>query len=121
MALIWDRNEKVGEAVVVQKHNGEDVPFTFNLYNGNSLLIAEYEYDDSETGERMCQLQWFFLDEYHMKNMLGLNKKQGYDRNVLAEITKLRLNKTKCRDLDKIVKAFAKAFDTITIELYKED
>ena len=119
MALEWDRREKIGEAVVVQQHNGEDIPFTFSLYNGNALLIAEYEYKDTETGEDMCQLQWFLCDEAHMKNMLGLNKKQGYDRNVLAEITKLRLSKS-CRGLDKIVKAFTTAFDTITIEIYKE-
>ena len=119
--LLWDRSEKIGECEIVQKHNGEDVHFTLNLYNGNALLIAEYEYNDTETGERMCQLQWFFLDEYHMKNMLGLNKKDGYTSNTLSEIKKLRLNKAKCRDLDKIVKAFAKGFDTLTIELYKED
>ena len=119
--LLWDRSEKIGECEIVQKHNGEDVHFTLNLYNGNALLIAEYEYNDTETGERMCQLQWFFLDEYHMKNMLGLNKKDGYTSNTLSEIKKLRLNKAKCKDIDKIVKAFAKAFDTLTIELYKEE
>lgn len=118
--LRWDRNDKIGEADIIQRIHGEETPFTLNLYNGNALLISEYEYDDTETGERMCQLQWFFGDEEHMKNMLGLNPRKGFGENVLTEITELRLSK-KCKDLEKIVKAFTKAFDNITIKIYKED
>ena len=116
--LTWNWDNIVGTAEIKQG----DKTFTFNLRNGNALLIAHYEYTTSD-GKEMGDLQWFFCDEQHMKNMLGLNKKQGFTDNCLKEITKLRLNKSKCRDLNKIVKAFTEAFDNITIEIYsdKED
>ena len=115
--LTWNWDKIVGTCDIKQ---GERT-FTLNLRNGNALLIAHYEYTNPETGKEMGDLQWFFCDEEHMKNMLGLNPRKGFSENTLEEITKLRLNKAKCRDLDKIVKAFTKAFDNITIEIYKEE
>lgn len=36
-------------------------------------------------------------------------------------LTKIRLNKAKCRDVKDIVMAFYEAFNDITIELYTEE
>ena len=67
----------------------------------------------------------FFADDKHMKNCLGLSK--GYENifddgndNVLKMI---RFNKKKIgkTNLSKLVSAFAKAFDNITIEIYSEE
>lgn len=110
--------EKSGKCMVDQ--NGKE--FEFNLYaygTSNCFLVSVYEYLDDETGKTMEQLQWFFMDEQHGKNMLGLAK--GYNENCLAEIRKITLYKSKCKDWQKIMTMFAKAFTNITIEIREEE
>lgn len=107
MALRWDWNDKMGECVY------EDGT-TVNLYQGNGLMIAIHEHEDDT-----YNLAWFFVDEAHAKNMLGLTK--GYD-NCMADagIKTIRLN-TNYKSVPKIVSLFAKAKMNIMIELYTEE
>lgn len=104
MALKWDWKDKMGEVIY---ENGTEA----DLYQGNALAIAIVEFVD-ET----YTLAWFFSDEGHMKNMLGLTK--GYD-NCMKEsgIKRIRLD-TRYKSVPKIVSAFAKAKMEIEIELY---
>lgn len=120
MALNWSWSEKCGELTVVQ---GED-EFTLNLYQGNALLIALYEYKKREVD--MYDMFTFWADKEHMKRCLGTAKKTKnnawynmYDDNMLR-FTKIRLNKAKNRYWKDIVKEMATAFDDLTIELYSE-
>ena len=125
MAIRWDWNEKCGEATLVQRHDGEDdKTFTLSLYTGNCCLIFLHEFVD-ESGTEKYSLTNFWADKDHMKNCLGLNKKQGYGENIYdtpyERFTKFRLNKAKCRYMKDIVAALVQAFDNIDIEIYKED
>ena len=123
MALHWNWSEKCGEATLVQpplRDGDDDRVFTLNLYNGNALLIM---IDESENTWSMYS---FWADKSHMKNCLGLDKKTDPESYNMYEqpdnrITKVRLNKKKCRYLSDIVGALTKAFDNITIELYTEE
>lgn len=104
MAIQWKWDDKMGEVIY---KNGA----TADLYQGNALTIAIYKYaDDTYT------LAWFFADEGHMKNMLGLSK--GYD-NAMKNlgIEKIRLD-VRYKSVPKIISAFAKAKMEIEIELY---
>lgn len=104
MALTWDWKDKMGE--VIDK-NGTKA----NLYQGNALIIAIYEHQDNT-----YDLAWFFIDEAHMKNMLGLTK--GYNNCMeKSGIKKLKLD-TRYKSIPKIVSAFAKAKMKIEIKLY---
>ena len=38
-----------------------------------------------------------------------------------SKLTKIRLNKAKCKHVDEIVSAFVKAFNNIEIEIYTEE
>jgi hypothetical protein len=120
MALIWNWEEKIGEIVTEQSIDGEVRYFTKKLYEGNAFLICINEW--TENGEGMYSLNWFFLDERHAKNCLGLTK--GHE-NIFTDgtstIRKLRINTNKSRNWKKIVDLFISAFDSIEIELYKED
>lgn len=119
MALNWLWSEKCGEATLKQG----DKEFALSLYTGNAFLIMLNEYE--QDGEEMYSMFSFWVDEQHMKNMLGLNKKGGYTENHYAEgwshLTKFRLSKQKCRNINKIVPALVKAFDNIDIEIYSEE
>ena len=128
MALRWDWNEKCGEAFEVQKLKNEDGVdiehhFKLNLYTGNACLIMLYEFEDDD-GETRYSLANFWADKEHMKNCLGLNKKQGYTENIHNKpwdrFVKFRLNKNKCRYINDIVPALVKAFDNIEIEIYTD-
>lgn len=123
MALHWQWDEKCGEATLVQKHEGEeDRVFTLSLYTGNAYLIMLYEYE--ENGEQMWSMVNFWVDKQHMKNCLGLNKKDGFTGNTFDtphnKITKIRLNKSRCRYFKDIIPALAQAFDDLTIEIFDE-
>lgn len=124
MALHWDWKEKCGEVTLVQKHPGEeDQVFTLSLYNGNACLIMIHEFTYVDGKERY-NLVNFWADVRHMKNCLGLNKKEGYTANLYdtphEKFTRFRLNKAKCRYLKEIVAALVQAFDNIDIEIYSE-
>ena len=123
MALHWQWEDKCGEATLVQMHEGEDDKvFTLSLYPGNAYLIMLHERE--EDGKDVWSMFGFWADKDHMKNMLGLNKKDGYTDNYYdspyQKITKIRLNKTKCRYFKEIMAALAQAFDDLTVEIYSE-
>lgn len=104
MAIQWKWDDKMGECIY---EDGTKV----NLYQGNCLTIAIMEHENES-----YSLAWFFADEGHMKNMLGLAK--GHD-NIMEDwgIKKIRLD-TRYKNVPKIVSAFARAKMEIEIELY---
>ena len=120
MALNWKWDEKCGEAVIQQ---GEK-EFTVNLYQGNAFLIFIHQYTDDE-GQEMYNLYTFFLDKEHMKNCLGLNRKEGYGGNMFDEggckLKKIRINKAKYPYTKDLVQTLVQAFDDLTIEIFKEE
>lgn len=131
MSLRWDWSDKVGtlEAVVdVRDGDGwTQKEHTFNLYQGNALLIAIDEF--TEDGKDMYNLYTFFCDEIHLKNMIGMNKKQGYTENVLAGWgwKKIRINTKKYKaekgfrpEVGKLADLLLKGLPDLTIELYAE-
>lgn len=123
MALHWDWKEKCGEITVVQMHEGEEArEFKLGLYTGNACLIMLNEWE--ENGEKYWSMSSFWADKQHMKNCLGLNKKDGYDSNIYStpynKWTRVRLNKKKCRYFKDIMAAITQAFDDITIEICSE-
>ena len=127
MSLYWDWNKKVGEVTFTQEIDGVKKDFVSNLYNGNACLIMVYEYTDENDGKEKYQLTGFFADKTHMKRCLGIDKryKQTLGKNMYEDsfdrLTKIRLNKAKCRDVKDIVMAFYEALNDITIELYTEE
>jgi len=123
MALHWQWNEKCGEATLRETHEGEpDREFTLSLYTGNAYLIMLHERE--ENGEQVWSMYSFWADKQHMKNCLGLNKKGGHGDNMYdtpyQKITKVRLNKAKCRYFKDIVPALTQAFDDLEIEVFNE-
>ena len=120
MALNWKWDEKCGEAIIRQQ--GKD--WTISLYQGNAFLIFLYEYTD-EAGEKMYQMYNFWLDRQHMKNCLGLNKKEGYGANMFGspdcKLVSVRINKEKYRYTKDLILALIQAFDDLTIDLYSEE
>ena len=122
MAIIIDNwNNKSGKMIIEQ--NGKE--FELNLYaygTCNCFLCGVYEYKDAESGKTMEQLQWFFMDENHGKIMLGLKKNSSGEReNYMDEVRKITLYRNKCTDCEKIVAMFAEAFDTISIEIRRDE
>lgn len=120
MALTWQWNEKCGEAVIRQGTQ----EFTVDLFKGNAFLIFIYHYTDEE-GKAMYQLYSFWADKQHMKNCLGLNRKEGYGGNMFDEdgckLKTIRINKARYPYTKDLVQAISQAFDDISIELYKEE
>lgn len=85
MALQWDWKDKMGEMTICQKDkDGEQQTFKINLYYGNCLCIALYQY--VKDGEKWHQLYWFLADEQHLKNIL-----KG-DIRFFSEVKSVRLN-----------------------------
>lgn len=124
MALNWNWNEKAGEMIYTYMDNNGNVhEATASLYEGNAFLIFLSEFE--ENGKQYWNMHSFWVDEEHMKNMLGLNPKKGYSTNEYYtgsyKAQTFRFNKAKCRHLNKIVPALVKAFDNITIEIYSEE
>lgn len=117
MALHWLWKDKCGEATF-RFWDGEER--TVSLYEGNAFLIFINEY--KENGKDMYNLFTFFADEAHAKNMLGLGKGENAHNTFNTErekLIKVRLNKKKCK-AGKIISLLVRAFDDLTIELYKE-
>lgn len=110
MAIRWDWNDKMGE--VIYTHGRKN-----DLFRGNAFCISVYT--NTVNKERYYQLAWFAADEQHLKNMLGLNTKEGFEECFSHfEIETLRLN-TKYKETAKFVQLLAKAKVNIKIELYK--
>lgn len=118
MALNWLWKDKCGEATV-RFYDGEER--TVNLYQGNAFLIFVNEYE--ENGHNMYNVWSFFVDEAHAKRMLGLEKDADncFADPYHGQLIKLRLNKSKHTKAQKLISLFVKAFDNLTIELYKEE
>ena len=119
MALHWQWKDKIGEMTLQQGKR----EWTINLYEGNAYLIMIHEFE--EDGTEKYNVIGFFLDKQHMRNCLGLNKKNGYGDNIYGEAgnraTKFRINKKAYRHTKELVTALVEAFDEITIELYAEE
>ena len=123
MALNWLWSEKCGEATFCDTYGGDNREYTVNLYVGNAYLIFINEFN--EDGVDKYSLTDFWIDKKHMKNCLGLNKKEGYTENILnkkyRKLTKIKLNKKKCKHAKDIITALVQAFDNINIEIYSEE
>lgn len=122
MALHWQWKNKCGIATFKAAWDNDKL-FDVNLYEGNATLIFVNEF--IEDGVEKYNVFSFFADDNHMKRCLGLSK--GYE-NIFADghnnvLKKIRFNKKKMgkANLNKLVSAFAKAFDNITIEIYSEE
>lgn len=113
MSLNWQWSEKVGS--VEYDFPDSKVPESerpvCNLYSGNALLIAVWEYPNGT-----YNMDWFWVDKDHMKNMLGLNK--GYE-NCMNDIgiKSIKLD-TNYRQTPAIVQALVKSKTKVMIELY---
>lgn len=117
MALVWDWKKLSG--TITENNYGKDV--TFNFYEGNAMMIVLNEYKD-ENGTDMYNLHWFFCDEAHAKNCLGLAK--GKDNMFEpGQVKRLVIYRENCRQWEKIVWLFAKAFPDveIVVRARKED
>ena len=112
MALQWDFREQSG--TVTMSNYGK--PVTLNWYEGNAMMIVLNEWKE-DNGEEKYSLSWFFCDEYHAKNCLGLSKGHENMFDDSNTITKLTVYRDHCRGWDKVVKLFAKAFPDIEITI----
>lgn len=111
MALTWEWKKLSG--TITENNYGKDV--TFNFYEGNALMIVMNEYKNEE-GKEMYSLHWFFCDEAHAKNCLGLVK--GKDNMFEpGQVKSLTIYRDNCRQWEKIVKLFTKAFPEIEITI----
>lgn len=113
MSLNWQWSDKMGEVVYENGH-------TAALYQGNALMIAVNEFEDDT-----YSLAWFAADKEHLRNMIGLNAKKGYDGCLdddgkLYGIKTFRLN-TRYKSVPQIVSDLAKAHVSVGIELYHEE
>lgn len=123
MAIQWQWDDKIGEAVIQQTVEGETKEYRKNIYGGNCFMIFLNEWDEGE--HHMYSLYTFFADERHAKICLGLDRTNQDIGNILDDgvnkLVKLRINKKKCHIWKKIVTLFAQAFDNIDIEIYTEE
>ena len=118
MSLNWQWNDKMGEVVFNDDQYHPDHPYRTSIYQGNALMIWCNEFPDETYS--LCN---FFVDNEHLKNMLGLNAKKGYGtENLLNDqrIKTIRLN-TRYKSVPKIVELIAKAHTNVAIELYYEE
>ena len=110
MALQWSFSEKAGTVTEIRGEHS----YTFNFYEGNALMIVTHEF--VEDGEERYNLQWFFADELHAKNCLGLTK--GHDNMFYdGTITSMTIYRAHSHNWKKIIDLFVQAFPQIRIEL----
>ena len=121
MSVNWNWDAKCGEFTLnqVMDAEGNRKDFNISIYNGNCMAVFLHEF--VEDGNEKYTFFGFFSDKEHARNCLGLSKGSDniYD-NGWQTITKVRLNKKKCRYFKDLVTLFAQAFDNITIEVYTE-
>ena len=117
MALRWDWKAKAGQVTIIDREKKEH---TANWWEGNGLMIVLNEWD--ENGETYWSMGWFFVDEEHAKNCLGLTKDHT---NMWTDegscISELTINRKYCYKWEKLVKIMIKAFPDIKISLYNAD
>lgn len=103
MALNWDWNKKVGEAVFDCDGRKERV----NLYEGNALLIFIWEDDESSK----YQMKLFLMNKDHAKNCFGISK--DYKDNILdtpnGRLTEIKFYTDKSRYYPIVIDCIAKA------------
>ena len=116
MAVVVDWNEKCGEATFVENYEGEEArTYTLDLYVGNCFLVMINEFVN-EDGEKERNLSGFFFDADHMRRCLDDGMlKRDYNR-----MTKIRLNKAKCRYYREIIAVLTESFDDLEIEIFTE-
>ena len=120
MSLNWEWKDKCGTLEAeCENIRGEKVNYTFTLYRGNAMLIVLDEQEDKYS------LVSFFADDYHLKNLLGLNKKQGYTENHISGWgwKKMTINTKKynCQKyLLKMIDLLLQGVPELKIELYQE-
>lgn len=116
MALTWNWTDKVGTATYKFNFRGEQGEHQLSLYNGNALLIMLHEYE--QDGNSMYDMFGFFVDKDHCKRCLGLVKdSKNIWETEQGTITEITLSKSKCKNFDYLVKAFAHAFKSIQINI----
>ena len=100
-----------------------DKPIGTIIFNENGTLVAYNCYDSNalfcwlEESDKKAILRGFFADNQHMKCCLGLSK--GYT-NLYDNVTSLCISKNYPQWL-KIVSAFMKASESITVTTYSND
>lgn len=122
MALTWEWNRKIGEAVFDELYLDDPTKeVTVSLYEGNAFLIFIHKYKDKNTDENMYTLFSFFADKTHMNRCLGLEK--GSENIFLhnGRLKRISFNKAKSRNYKQIIPALVKAFDDIEIKVYTEE
>ncbi len=119
MSVNWNWDDRFGTMYMKQMHEGEeDREVEVSLYNGNCMMVMLHEFKDKDSGEDMYDFWGFFCDKEHAKNCLGLARGHNNIYNTPYEtVTKIVLNKKKCRYFKEIVELFTKAFDDIVIEV----
>lgn len=124
MAITWKWKEKCGEIVAECETANGMQEHTFNMYNGNCLMVAIDEFND-ENGTDMYNLYAFFADKIHARRCFGCDRKWGsygdnlYDRPY-HHWTKVRINTAVFHDYKTFVLVLTEAFKSLTIELYNE-
>lgn len=129
--VTWSWKRKMGEIDITQ-HRGDDVlTGMLNIYRGNCLFVAIYEFTDDEGNEKY-NFYTFANDVDHFKRCLGLvsTKKWSYAENKFVktkrniykddadEWTCVRLN-TWYKESLQIAKLLARA--GIKVELYYDE
>lgn len=101
MSLNWNfKNDFYGIMITRYQFKDETIVNQFNLYDGNALMIACFE------TENTYQVSNFFADKDHMKNCLGLTK--GYD-NMYENYEIQLILKPKSKSAKTIAEGFIKA------------
>ena len=108
MAIKYDSKQKCGEATFETYRDGKKGTYTLDLYVGNCFLIMVDSTIDT--------LAAFFFNAVHMERCLINNI---FDRPN-EKMTKIRINKAKCRNYKEIVELLDEWMEDLTIEIYRE-
>ena len=109
MAVNWSWKNKMG---VLTCKDSSGKKYKVNLYEANCLGALIYEYKSD--GKEMYSFWGFWNDVTHLKNILGLNKKNE-DNLYKDVVVKISLNTYYLSNL-KVAELFAKA--KTKVEMY---
>lgn len=101
MSINWKWENKIG--TWTEDCYGEQK--TFNIYKCNGLAIVLEEWKNNKKQD-VYQVHTFFVDEKHLKNMLGLSKEYGKE-NLLYNLRKISI--IQCKEANIIIKNLLKA------------
>ena len=119
MALYWEWNAKVGEAIFTDKRFENETHETkVDLYRGNAYLIFIYMNNEDNT----YNLYSFFADKEHAKNCLGLSKQYHYGENIFEDdvsMTSITIYKDRYgnKETADLVKLLTQAFSSLDISI----